>query len=106
MRRWTPSSFGDRRRGKSPANTFVATKDPTILRYVAHIKGRGQEERERKRNPRFKARRWVVERSNRWHNLFRRLKIRYEVHADNYLGFVQLANARSEEHTSELQSRY
>ena len=61
--------------------------------YVAHIKSRGQEERERKSNPRFKARRWVVERTNRWHNLFRRLKIRYEVHAENYLGFVQFANA-------------
>jgi len=62
-------------------------------RYVAHIKSRGQEEQERKRNPRFKARRWVVERTNRWHNLFRRLKIRYEVHAANYLGFVEFANA-------------
>lgn len=61
--------------------------------YVAHIKARGEEERERKTNPRFKARRWVVERSNRWHNLFRRLKIRYEVHAQNYLGFIQFANA-------------
>jgi transposase len=61
--------------------------------YVAHIKSRGDEEKERKKNPKFRARRWVVERSNRWHNLFRRLKIRYEVHAQNYLGFVQFANA-------------
>lgn len=61
--------------------------------YIAHIKSRGQEEQERKKNPRFKARRWVVERTNRWHNLFRRLKIRYEVHAHNYLGFVQFASA-------------
>ena len=61
--------------------------------YVPHIKSRGQEEQERKSNPRFKARRWVIERTNRWHNLFRRLKTRYEVHAENYLGFVQFANA-------------
>ena len=61
--------------------------------YIAHIKSRGQEEKERKKNPRYKARRWVVERSNRWHNLFRRLKIRYEVHAENYLAFVQFASA-------------
>jgi putative transposase len=61
--------------------------------YIAHIKSRGEEERERKTNPCFKARRWVVERTNRWHNLFRRLKTRYEVHAENYLGFVQFANA-------------
>lgn len=61
--------------------------------YMPHMKSRGQEEQERKNNPRFKARRWVVERTNRWHNLFRRLKIRYEVHAENYLAFVQFANA-------------
>jgi len=61
--------------------------------YVAHIKARGEEEKERKKNPRYKARRWVVERSNRWHNLFRRLKIRYEVHSENYLAFVHFANA-------------
>ena len=61
--------------------------------YVAHIKARGEEEKERKKNPRFKARRGVIERSNRWHNLFRRLKIRYEVHSENYLAFVHFANA-------------
>ena len=61
--------------------------------YIAHIKSHGQEENERKKNPRYKARRWVVERSNRWHNLFRRPKIRYEVHAENYLAFVQFASA-------------
>jgi hypothetical protein len=33
--------------------------------YIAHIESRGQEEQERKNNPRFKARRWVVERTNR-----------------------------------------
>ena len=61
--------------------------------YIAHIKSRGEEEKQPKKNPRFKARRWVVERSNRWPNLFRRLKILYEVHAENYMGFVQFANA-------------
>lgn len=58
--------------------------------YVGHIPHRGEKPRMRKKHP---ARRWVVERTNRWHNLFRRLKIRYEVHAQNYLGFVQFACA-------------
>ena len=31
--------------------------------------------------------------TNRWHNLFRRLKIRFEVNASNYLAFVDLASA-------------
>ena len=73
---------------------YPALRRSAIRRgYIPHIKSRGQEERERKRNPRFRARRWVVERTNRWHNLFRRLKIRYEVHAQNYLGFIHFANA-------------
>jgi len=60
--------------------------------YVDHIPHRGEavETPPSKRHP---ARRWVVERTNRWHNLYRRLKIRYEVHAANYLGFVEFASA-------------
>ena len=60
--------------------------------YVAHIPVRGEAPRRLpiKRHP---ARRWVVERTNRWHNLYRRLKIRYEMHAQNYLGFVAFASA-------------
>jgi transposase len=60
--------------------------------YVPHIPRRGVEPVPRK-HPGGRAHRWVVERTNRWHNLFRRLKIRYEVHAQNYLGFVELACA-------------
>ena len=36
-------------------------------------------------------RRWVVEAAHSWFNRFRRLLIRWEKKADNYLGFVQLA---------------
>jgi putative transposase len=36
-------------------------------------------------------RRWVVEVAHSWCNRFRRLLIRWEKQADNYLGFVQLA---------------
>ena len=36
-------------------------------------------------------RRWVVEVSHSWFNRFRRLLIRWEKQANNYLGFVQLA---------------
>ena len=60
--------------------------------YVVHIPKRGTSP---KVNPvqRYPARRWVVERTARWQNLFRRLKIRYEVHSRNYEAFVHLANA-------------
>ena len=61
--------------------------------YVAHIPRRGVAAPQTGKAEGRRSRRWVVERTNRWHNLFRRLKIRYEVHALNYLGFVQLASA-------------
>jgi hypothetical protein len=38
-----------------------------------------------------KPRRWVVERTNSWHNQFRGLLIRWERIAANYLALVQLA---------------
>ena len=42
---------------------------------------------------RGKPRRWVVERTNSWHNRFRALLIRWERKALNYLALVQLACA-------------
>jgi putative transposase len=42
---------------------------------------------------RHPARRWVIERTNSWHNRFRKLRIRYEKQAQHYLGLVELACA-------------
>jgi transposase len=38
-----------------------------------------------------KNKRWVVERTNSWHNRFRKLFTRYEKKVVNYLGLVQLS---------------
>ncbi len=35
--------------------------------------------------------RWIVERTLSWFSRFRRLKVRYEVRADIFLAFTQLA---------------
>jgi len=59
--------------------------------YQPHVKSRRQEETQRKRNPRFKARRWVVERTHSWINRFRRLLTRWEKKADNYLAFLHFS---------------
>ena len=59
--------------------------------YIAHIPYRGVAQVPKKLEQ--KAHRWVIERTNRWHNLFRRLKIRFEVYATNYLAFADLASA-------------
>ena len=61
--------------------------------YTAHIKSRGQEERERKRSPRYRARRWVVERTHSWMNRFRRLLIRWEKKVCNYEALLHFACA-------------
>lgn len=57
-------------------------------RYVPHIRHRGEKKRKKRRH---KRRRWVVERTNSWHNRFRKLLVRYEKKSENYLGLVQLA---------------
>ena len=58
--------------------------------YIPHIRHRREEKKHTKRHP---ARRWVVERTNSWHNRFRKLFTRYEKKDENYLGLVQLANS-------------
>jgi transposase len=66
--------------------------------YVPHIpykRKRGQVKEEektyQKRNSLSKNKRWVVERTNSWHNRFRKLFTRYEKKVENYLGLVQLS---------------
>src|SRR5262249_14211174 len=63
------------------------------FRFTAHISVRGAAARARKRRAGSKARRWVVERSHSWLNRFRRLLIRWEKKAENYLGFLHFACA-------------
>ena len=58
--------------------------------YISHIRHRREEKKFKKKYP---TRRWVFERTNSWHNRFRKLFTRYEKKAENYLGLVQLANS-------------
>lgn len=61
--------------------------------YTAHIRARGEEAKAIKRSVRFKARRWVVERTHSWMNRFRRILIRWEKKAENYLALLHLSCA-------------
>lgn len=73
---------------------YVDTR--TLVRdwgYTPHIKSRGEEEKARKANPRFRARRWVVERSHSWLNRFRRILIRWEKKAVNFEAMLHFACA-------------
>jgi transposase len=61
--------------------------------YKGHIRGRGEEREEKEHNPQYRARRWVVEVCHSWMNRFRKLLVRYEKKAGNYLGLVEFACA-------------
>ena len=75
-----------------------STENEIINRgYVPHIpykRKRGQKKEEdanQERRSSSKNKRWVVERTNSWHNRFRKLFTRYEKKVENYLGLVQLS---------------
>ena len=61
--------------------------------FTLHLRTRGEEVQALTRRAGFKARRWVVERSHSWMNRFRRVLIRWEKKAENYLGMLHLACA-------------
>ena len=70
--------------------------------YTIHIGLRGEEisnnkeeeeEEEEEGIPKYRARRWVVERTYSWMNRFRQFPIRLEKRIENYVGMLHLACA-------------
>jgi putative transposase len=61
--------------------------------FTAHIRARGEEAQALKRKARFKARRWVVERTHSWMNRYRGVLIRWSKKAENYLALLHMAFA-------------
>jgi len=67
--------------------------------YVLHIptkkkkkkKGEDSKEIAIPNRKKYSPKRWVVERTNSWHNRFRKLFTRYEKKDENYLGLVQFS---------------
>ena len=59
--------------------------------YTTHIRSRGEEKKAREAGK--KARRWVVERTHSWLNRYRRLLVRWEKRALNYLALLHFACA-------------
>jgi len=70
-----------------------AYKSMTDRHYIPHVKQRGEEIQEKKNNPSYKNRRWVVEVSHSWFNRFRKLLVRYEKLNDTYLALLHMAAA-------------
>ncbi len=61
--------------------------------FTAHIKARGEEAKALHQEAGKRARRWVVERSHSWMNRFRRILVRWDKKAENYLAFLHFACA-------------
>lgn len=61
--------------------------------YIPHIKQRGEEIQEKKDNPEFKCRRWIVEVAHSWFNRFRKLLVRYEKLTNTYEALLHMAAA-------------
>ena len=59
--------------------------------YTPHVRARGEEAKRLAKGSLKKARRWVVERLHSWLNRFRRLLVRWEKKARNYLAMLHFA---------------
>ena len=59
--------------------------------YTLHLRTRGEEAQAIKRDAGYRARRWVVERTHSWLNRFRRILIRWEKKAANFLALLHFA---------------
>src|SRR6266700_4142861 len=95
---WTHGSPWPRRAWSGPACAWMLGTTMRRPRsgsprpdYTPHIRRRG--EASPAHDPRVEPRRWPVERTHAWHNRFRRLLIRWEKKAENWLALIHLANA-------------
>lgn len=61
--------------------------------YIPQVSTRGEEIQQKKTNPTWKARRWVVEVTHSWFNRFRKILVRYEKLKDTYMALLHLAAA-------------
>jgi len=61
--------------------------------YKPHVRQRSEEIAAKRRNPRARARRWVVERTHSWLNRYRKLLVRFEKTALSFEGLLELACA-------------
>ena len=70
-------------------------KEETVRRYgfFPHIRPQGEEKKDIKNRPKYKARRWVVELTHSWFNRFRKLLPRYEKTDRSYYALTALAVA-------------
>jgi transposase len=84
--------IGDKAYDSDPLDQTL--KEQGIEMIAPHRRNRKKPKTQDGRPLRRYKRRWKVERFFAWLQNFRRLVVRYERHADNFLGFVKLACLR------------
>lgn len=84
--------IGDRAYDSDPLDALLA--EHGIILIAPHRKGRRKAKTQDGRGLRRYRRRWKAERLHAWLQNFRRLVTRYEYHARNFLGFIQLGCMR------------
>jgi len=82
-----------RDKGFDYENTRQAAAARGYVVHTPHKRRRGEPPPPPATAERHPARRWVIERTNSWHNGYRKLRIRYEKTAANYQGLVELTCA-------------
>jgi transposase len=81
--------IGDKAYDSDPLDVALARLDIELI--APHKANRKKARTQDGRKLRRYKRRWKIERLFAWLQNFRRIVVRYEYHAENYLGFVQLA---------------
>lgn len=61
--------------------------------YIPRIRSRKEEKDSKKKNKRYKARRWIVEVTHSWFNRFRKILVRFEKLQSTHLALLHLAAA-------------
>ena len=87
--------FSKAAKGVTPnVNSIFIWQIPLFVVTFKHKKKKKTFEiQEKKNDPSWKARRWVVEVSHSWFNRFRKILVRYEKLADTYLALLHFAAA-------------
>ena len=91
-----PEPTGDEPQGMCMDKGYDYDEVRVILEefgFTAHVRSRGEEAEGIKRRARYKARRWVVERTHSWMNRFRGVLIRWCKKPENYIAMLHFAFA-------------
>jgi len=87
---WAPDRLIGEKAYDSDGHDQLLLAERGIEMIAPHRQGRKKPSTQDGRKLRRYRRRWKVERFFAWLQNFRRLVVRYEYHADNFLAFVQL----------------